>query len=69
MVMWYYNQVMAQSSKSQKIKVTLSLPRSAVAALDRIGAKRLENGASRREIQHSTLVKEAVDLLKNKEGF
>jgi hypothetical protein len=50
------------------VKLTVSLSRSAVAALDRIGAKRLEAGASRREIQQSTLIEEAVQSLREKEG-
>lgn len=54
---------------SQKIKITLSISRSFLAALDRIRAKRLEKGASRKEIQHSTLVEEAIELLKQKENL
>lgn len=52
-----------------KMKITLSLSRSALAALDRISAKRLERGASRREVQQSILVEEAIELLKRKEGL
>ncbi len=51
------------------IKLTLNLSRSSVAALDRIRAKRLERGASRREVQPSRLIEEAVELLKKKEGI
>jgi hypothetical protein len=51
-----------------KVKLTVSLSRSAVAALDRIGAKRLEAGASRREIQQSALIEEAIQALRDKEG-
>jgi hypothetical protein len=54
---------------SGKMKITLSLSRSALAALDRIRAKRLERGASRREVQHGTLVEEAIELLRKKEGL
>ena len=56
-------------ASNKKIKITLSLSRSALAVLDRIRAKRLEEGASRREIQYSTLVEEAIELLKRKEGL
>lgn len=49
------------------MKITLSLSRSVLAALDRISAKRLERGASRREVQQSILVEEAIELLKRKE--
>lgn len=55
--------------KGRKIKVTLSLSRDVLAALDRISAKRLERGASRREVQQSALVEEAIELLKRKEGL
>jgi len=54
---------------SDKIKLTLSVSRGTSAALDRIRAKRLEGGASRREAQISALVGEAVELLKKKEGI
>jgi hypothetical protein len=62
---------MKQSRKTfnQKIKITLSLSRSALAVIDRVRAKRLEKGASRREIQHSTLVEEAIEMLKRKEDI
>lgn len=50
-----------------KVKVTVSLSRSAAAALDRIAAKRLESGASRREIQQSALIEEAIQALRQKE--
>lgn len=49
------------------MKLTVSLSRSAVAALDRIAAKRLEAGASRREIQQSALIEEAIQALRHKE--
>lgn len=51
-----------------KLKLTISLTRSAVAALDRIAAKRIEDGASRRELQHSALIEEAIHSLRDKEG-
>jgi hypothetical protein len=50
-----------------KVKLTVSLSRSSVAALDRISAKRLEAGASRREIQQSALIEEAIQALRQKE--
>jgi len=50
-----------------KVKLTVSLSRSAVAALDRIAAKRLEAGAARREIQQSALIEEAIQALRQKE--
>jgi hypothetical protein len=50
-----------------KVKVTVSLSRSSVAALDRIAAKRLEAGASRRELQPSALIEEAIQALREKE--
>jgi len=52
-----------------KMKITLNLSRAAVAVLDRVRANRLEQGASRREVQQSTLVEEAIELLKQKEGL
>lgn len=52
-----------------KMKITLSISRSLLADLDRIHAKRLESGASRREAQNSVLVEEAIELLKRKEGL
>jgi hypothetical protein len=52
-----------------KVKLTVSLSRSAVAALDRIAAKRLEAGSSRREIQQSVLIEEAIQALRSKEGI
>lgn len=52
-----------------KMKITLSLSRSGLATLDRIRAKRLEQGASRREVQHGALVEEAIQLLKEKESL
>jgi hypothetical protein len=51
-----------------KVKVTVTLSRPAVAALDRIAAKRLEAGASRRDIQQSALIEEAIQALRAKEG-
>ena len=51
------------------MKITLSLSRSGLATLDRIRAKRLEQGASRREVQHGALVEEAIQLLKEKESL
>lgn len=54
---------------SDKIKLTLSVSRATSAALDRIRAKRLEKGASRRQAQISPLVEEAVELLKKREGI
>lgn len=50
-----------------KVKVTVSLSRSAVAALDRIAAKRMEAGASRREVQQSALIEESIQALRQKE--
>jgi hypothetical protein len=50
------------------VKLTVSLSRAAVAALDRISAKRLEAGSSRREIQQSVLIEEAIQSLRVKEG-
>ena len=54
---------------AEKMKITLSLSRSALAVLDRVRAKRLEEGASRREVQPSQLVEEAIELLKQREGL
>jgi len=51
-----------------KVKLTVSLSRSAVAALDRIAAKRLEAGAGRRQVQQSAVVEEAIQALRAKEG-
>lgn len=54
---------------AEKMKITLSLSRSALAVLDRVRAKRFEEGASRREVQPSQLVEEAIELLKQREGL
>jgi hypothetical protein len=51
-----------------KVKLTVSLSRSAVAALDRISAKRLEAGAGRRQVQQSAIIEEAIQSLRQKEG-
>ncbi len=50
-----------------KVKVTVSLTRAAVAALDRIRGKRLEAGARRRQAQQSSLIEEAIHDLRRKE--
>jgi hypothetical protein len=52
-----------------KMKVTVSLSRAAVAALDRIGAKRVEAGARRRQSKQSALIEEAIHDLRRKEGI
>ena len=52
-----------------KMKITLSLSRATLAVLDRVRAKRLEQGASRRAVQQSSLVEEAIELLKQKENL
>jgi hypothetical protein len=48
--------------------LTISLSRAAVAALNRISAKRVEAGAARRQVQQSVLIEEAVQALRKKEG-
>lgn len=53
----------------EKMSVTLKISRSAIATLDRVKAKRIECGASRRQVQHGALVEEAIELLKRKEGL
>ena len=58
----------AASKPSNKIKITLSISRITLAALDRIRANRLEQGANPRDILASTLVEEAIELLKKKEA-
>ena len=60
---------MDQVNPFGKVKVTVSLSREAVASLDRIGAKRLEAGARRRQVQQSALIEEAIDALRRKEGI
>ncbi len=52
-----------------KIKITLTLPRGTMVALDRIRAKRTQKGAARREIGPSALVEEAIKLLREREGI
>ena len=54
--------------QATKVKLTVSLSRSAVAALDRISAKRLEAGAGRRQVQQSAIIEEAIQALRQKEG-
>lgn len=56
-------------SPKDKEKRTLSVSRATSVVLDRIRAKRLEEGAARREVGHGALVEEAVELLKKKEGL
>ena len=62
--------VPGQKTKKQatKVKLTVSLSRSAVAALDRISANRLEAGAGRRQVQQSAIIEEAIQALRQKEG-
>ena len=55
------------SKPSSKIKITLSISRITLAALDRIRANRLEQGANPRDILASSMVEEAIELLKKKE--
>jgi hypothetical protein len=50
-----------------KVKLTVSLSRAAVAALNRISAKRVEAGATRRQVQQSALIEEAIQALRKKE--
>lgn len=57
------------TTHARKIKITLSLSRIAIVALDRIATKRFEHGESRREVSHSRLVEESIQLLKRKEGL
>ena len=59
----------ASKQPGPKLKITLSMSRSALAALDRVRAKRLERGGGRREVQNSALVEEAIELLRQKEGI
>lgn len=54
--------------QASKVKVTVSLSRSAVAALNRISAKRVEAGAGRRQVQQSAIIEEAIQALRQKEG-
>ncbi len=56
-------------SPKDKEKRTLSVSRATSAALDRIRAKRLEEGSARRQVGPGALVEEAVELLKRKEGL
>jgi len=63
------NKKKASKPPGPKLKITLSMSRSALAALDRIRAKRLEHAAGRREVQNSALVEEAIELLRQKEGI
>lgn len=59
--------VLRKSKAATKVKVTVSLTRSAVASLDRISAKRVEEGAGRRQVQQSALIEEAILALREKE--
>jgi len=56
-----------KKADKDKVKVTVSLSRSALAALGRISAKRVEAGAELREISQSALIEEAVQALRRKE--
>jgi hypothetical protein len=52
---------------SNKIKVTHYIRRDQVGALDRIRAKRLEAGAELKDVDKSSLMREAIDLLVKQE--
>jgi hypothetical protein len=52
-----------KTDNSNKIKVTHYIRRDQVGALDRIRAKRLEAGAELKEVDKSSLLREAIDLL------
>ena len=54
-------------SKADKIKVTHYIRRDQVGAMDRIRAKRLEAGAELRDVDKSSLMREAIDLLVKQE--
>ncbi len=53
---------------TERMKITLSMSRAAQVALELIRAKRLREGANRREVRPSRLIDEAVDILRRKEG-
>ena len=53
---------------SNKIKVTHYIRRDQVGALDRIRAKRLEAGAELKDVDKSSLMREAIDLLVKQEN-
>ena len=57
-----------QKATGGKIPLQLSLSRPAIAAIDRVRAKRTEQGAGRREVSNSAIVEEAIGLLKAKES-
>ena len=52
---------------SNKIKVTHYIRRDQVGAMDRIRAKRLEAGAELKDVDKSSLMREAIDLLVKQE--
>ena len=56
-----------KTDKSTKIKVTHYIRRDQVGALDRIRAKRLEAGAELKDVDKSSLLREAIDLLVKQE--
>ena len=56
-----------KSDSSNKIKVTHYIRRNQVGSLDRIRAKRLEAGAELKDVDKSSLIREAIDLLAKQE--
>src|SRR5712691_2679980 len=64
----WYSRTVAKAKRAKrsfgKVKLTVSLSRSAVASLERIGAARLEAGEGRRQINKSALLEEAIGLLR-----
>jgi len=53
----------AKNAASEMIKVKFHITREQVIALDRIGAKSLQAGANLSEVDKSTLMGEAINLL------
>lgn len=56
-----------KADNSNKLKVTHYIRRDQVGALDRIRAKRLEAGAELKDVDKSSLMREAIDLLVKQE--
>ena len=58
----------AKPNSADMIKVTHYIRRDQVGAIDRIRAKRLESGMALGEVDKSSLLREAIDLLVKQES-
>lgn len=66
-VIWYRVRMKKRPVVSDKGKLSVSVSRPSLAVLDRIRAKRIEEGHGRRQAQPGRLIEEAIELLRKKE--